>query len=101
MKMRALSICILMVLFNALQARAQVRTVAIEGGTLIDGTGAEPFENAVVLIEGSHIRAIGEAGDVPYPPNTQVVNAKGKTILPGLIDTHVHFMDWMPPMDLH
>ena len=61
----------------------------IKGGTLIDGTGSAPKENADVLIEGSTIKAIGKGIDIP--PETEIIDAAGMTVMPGLIDSHVHF----------
>ena len=74
--------------------------LVIDGGTLIDGTARSPHRNAVVIIEGNRITAVGEKGKVPYPPGAQVISAAGKFILPGLIDMHVHWADWMPELFL-
>ncbi len=68
--------------------------LVIEGGTLIDGTGAPPLSNAVVLIEGSRISEIGTMGQVVYPSGARIIDARGKFILPGLINGHVHYKDW-------
>ena len=64
------------------------KVVAIKCGTLIDGTGNEPLRDAVVLIEDSKITEVGEKLTVPQ--GAKVVNATGKTVMPGLIDGHVH-----------
>ena len=78
----------------------QSRTLVLEGGTLINGTGGNPTSDAVIVIEGSRILAVGTKGQVSYPQNAQIVNTEGKTILPGLIDSHIHLRDYMPPMFL-
>ncbi|MBI2848125.1 MAG: amidohydrolase family protein [Chloroflexi bacterium] len=62
---------------------------AIKGGMLIDGTGAEPIRNATVVIEGSKIKAVGKGAAIPE--SAEVMDAKGKTVMPGLIDAHMHF----------
>jgi imidazolonepropionase-like amidohydrolase len=67
-----------------------VTTLAITGGTLIDGTGRDPVRNATVVIEGERIAAAGAASAVKVPKNAQVLDAGGRTILPGIIDCHVH-----------
>ena len=85
---------------SPLQARAQNQTLVLEGGTLIDGTGRNPISDAVIVIEGSRIKAVGSRGRVPYPANARVIRTEGRTILPGLIDAHVHLRDYMPPMFL-
>lgn len=65
----------------------------IRNGTLIDGTGAEPILNAVVVIEDNRIVAVGSAQQVALPAGDVIeIDAEGGTVLPGLIDTHVHLM---------
>ncbi|NIM46138.1 MAG: amidohydrolase family protein [Nitrososphaeria archaeon] len=61
---------------------------AIRCGTLIKGTGEPPIKNGVVVIEGSKITAVGV--DAQIPSGAKVIDASGKTVMPGLIDTHVH-----------
>jgi imidazolonepropionase-like amidohydrolase len=82
-------------------AGAQNETLVLEGGTLIDGTGRGPIGNAVIVIEGSRIKAVGSRGHVTYPANARVIRTAGRTILPGLFDSHVHLRDYMPQMFLH
>jgi len=61
---------------------------AIRAGTLIDGTGAAPVKNAVILLQGDRITAVGT--NVPVPAGATVVDLSGATVLPGFIDAHVH-----------
>ena len=79
---------------------AQNRVLVLEGGTLIDGTGKAPLADAVVVVEGTRITAVGPRGQVSVPQNANVIRLNGRTILPGLIDTHVHLIDWHLPMFL-
>jgi imidazolonepropionase-like amidohydrolase len=65
-------------------------SLAIVNGTLIDGTGADPVPNAVVLIAGDRIVAAGPAVDVNVPPGVKMVDVGGATLLPGFINAHVH-----------
>jgi imidazolonepropionase-like amidohydrolase len=74
---------------------AQSRAVVIQGGTLIDGTGRPAVEDAVVVFEGGRIQEVGKRGEVKIPRGAQVIDAKGKTILPGLIDGHCHYWEWL------
>jgi len=64
--------------------------LALVGGTLIDGTGAPPLTNSVVLIEGERITAVGRRGEVAIPEGTERAQLDGRFLLPGLIDGHVH-----------
>jgi len=61
------------------------------GGKLIDGTGAEPIADSVVVVEGTRIRAAGPRSHTPVPKGAEIINASGKTIIPGLIDLHAHY----------
>jgi imidazolonepropionase-like amidohydrolase len=73
-------------------------TLAIVGGTLIDGTGSDPLPDATVLIQKGRIIATGPRPKVSIPHGTVKVDARGKTILPGLWDMHAHFeqVEWGP-----
>jgi len=61
---------------------------AITGAYLIDGTGADPVRDAAVLIEGDVIRDAGRGIDVP--DGAEILDASGMTVMPGLVDAHVH-----------
>jgi imidazolonepropionase-like amidohydrolase len=65
-------------------------TLAIVGGFLIDGFGGPPRPNAVVLVENDRIVAVGDEGRLPVPASARVIDANGLTVMPGLIDAHVH-----------
>ena len=69
-----------------LSAQDAEPVLVISGGTLIDGLGGAPLENAVIVIEGNRISAVGAEGDVAVPNGAQMLDASGKYILPGLID---------------
>jgi Amidohydrolase family/IPT/TIG domain len=74
---------------------AQTRPIAIVGGTLIDGSGRAAVEDAIVVFQSGRIQEVGKRGEVAIPRGAQVIDAKGKTILPGLIDGHCHYWEWM------
>ena len=69
---------------------AGAATLALVNGTLIDGTGAAPIPDAVVLIGEDRIVAAGPASQVKPPAAAQVIDVGGATILPGFINAHVH-----------
>src|SRR5205823_7597243 len=83
---------------SASRAGAQARPIAIDGARLIDGTGAAPIDDAVVVTSGDRILAAGPRGRVRIPPDAAVVDAKGKFLLPGLVDVHCHINQ--PPDDM-
>jgi imidazolonepropionase-like amidohydrolase len=64
------------------------RMIAIRCGRLIDGKNNLPTTNAIILIEGERITAVGR--DVKIPAGAKVVDLSKATVLPGLIDTHTH-----------
>jgi imidazolonepropionase-like amidohydrolase len=92
---------LIVVVILADRAQGQNQVLVIEGGTLVDGTGRTPLENSVVVIEGSRIKAVGAKGSISYPPQAKVIRGEGQTVLPGLIDAHIHFLDFMPQLFLH
>src|SRR6266516_1079766 len=92
---------IVAVLLGVSGAAAQERVLVLEGGTLIDGTGRAPIADAVVVVEGTRIKAVGTRGQVSYAANANVIRLTGRTILPGFIDSHLHTEDWHVPLFLH
>ena len=64
--------------------------IAIVGGTLIDGNGGAPIDDAVILIEGARIGAVGPRSAIAIPADAGQIDARGRWIIPGMIDTNVH-----------
>ena len=62
----------------------------LTGATLIDGTGAAPVPDAAVMIDGDRITAAGPRLAVSAPANAEILDVRGRTIIPGLIDAHDH-----------
>lgn len=85
--------CGLNLITSLLHAAEKPHAIAIEGGTLIDGTGRAPIPDVVILIEGDRIRSVGNHESVRIPRDAQIIHAHGKFILPGLIDCHCHLED--------
>ena len=71
---------------------AQSADLAVVGGMLIDGNEGTPIQNSVVLISGDRITAVGQEGTTPIPAGAEIIDANGKTVLPGLIESHGHLM---------
>jgi imidazolonepropionase-like amidohydrolase len=64
--------------------------LVIKNGTVIDGTGAPPIQDGIVVVIQNKIAAVGAAADFAIPTGTRIVDARGGTILPGIINSHVH-----------
>ena len=64
--------------------------VLYEGQRLITGDGTAPIESAALLVENGRISRVGRKGEVPLPRGAMRVDLTGKTVIPGLIDTHAH-----------
>lgn len=71
-------------------AGSQDRPLVLLGGMLLDGYEAQPIHDAAVVIQGDRIVAANARHRVEIPANAQIVDTRGKTIMPGLIDLHVH-----------
>jgi len=70
--------------------------LAIVNGTLIDGTGADPIPDAYVLVRDGRIEAADCcASAIHLPPDYEVIDVAGGTIMPGLVDVHVHITSWL------
>ncbi|MGA6968573.1 MAG: amidohydrolase family protein [Xanthobacteraceae bacterium] len=65
-------------------------TTAIVGARVIDGLGGDPIEKGTVVIERDRIAAVGKDTAVQIPRGAKVLDAAGRTLLPGIIDCHVH-----------
>jgi cytosine/adenosine deaminase-related metal-dependent hydrolase len=74
-------------------------TTAIVGGQVVDGISAEPIRDGLFLIEGERIEFVGQAGARAVPRDARVVDAAGGSVLPGLMDVHVH-ISLSAPADL-
>lgn len=98
--MRSLLLAVCFLSIGALSVAAQESVLVLDGGTLIDGTGADPIPDAVVVVEDGRIRAVGPRGSVRVPQSATVIDTDGLTILPGLIDMHLHMQPWKIPLYL-
>ncbi len=77
------------------------KVLVVQGGRLIDGTGRPPIENSVIVIQAGKFQAVGRSCEVSIPADAQVIDVKGKTVLPGFIDGHGHLEDFHGELYLH
>src|SRR5437773_9313270 len=73
----------------ALTARAE--KIALVNGTIINPDKSQIVQNATIIIDGDKIAAAGDAKTISTPKDARPIDCKGKFILPGYIDTHMHF----------
>jgi imidazolonepropionase-like amidohydrolase len=70
----------------------------IKGGKLIDGTGKEPLNDSVIVVEDKKITQVGRVGEVSMPAGADVISADGCVVMPGLIDCHGHIDHQFTPL---
>src|SRR5262245_23887179 len=90
---RMLAISVVAVAFAsapAAQRQTASATTALVGGTVVDGNGGAPLADAVVVVNGSRIAAVGPRGSVAIPADATQVDLRGRWVVPGLVDTNVH-----------
>ncbi len=80
----------LALMFPSVHAQTPGNRTAIVGGTVIDGNGGAPIADAVVLIDGARITAVGPRSAVSIPADARQIDARGRWVIPGMIDTNVH-----------
>lgn len=91
MKLRFVLACLITLLIASLVEAAAARKIALVNGTVIDPGTSKIVPNAMVIIEGDQISAVGDQATASSTKDARVIDCKGKFILPGYIDTHVHF----------
>src|SRR5438105_1298259 len=107
---RAVLIGLAAALLSTNTPHAQVpKRLALVGGMLVTGYEVPPIHHAAILIEGERIVAAGPSSDVTIPADAIVVDTGGRTMMPGLIETHGHLVvlghgayeTWFPWINSH
>ena len=83
-----LTFAIFLIILLPLLARSG--TLAITGATIIDGTGSDPIRRGVVLLTDDRITAVGASRAVEIPESATRIDARGKYVIPGLMDANLH-----------
>lgn len=76
------------------QQAAQAQQTVLRGATVITGTGDAPIPQGVIVIAGERIAAVGGPG-TKYAADAEVIDLSGKYIIPGLVESHAHYQEWM------
>lgn len=76
------------------QQSSESKTLVLKGVTVIDGSGGLPTKEAVIVIDGDKIQSVG-GKETSYSADATVVDLSGKFIIPGLIESHAHYEEWM------
>src|SRR6266571_5188104 len=83
---------LIVALLLATAVSAQAESLVLAGGRLIDGFGGPPVDDAAVVIDGNRIVAAGPLASITIPPGARVIDTDGMTMMPGIMDMHVHLM---------
>jgi imidazolonepropionase-like amidohydrolase len=92
MRLRFLLAALLLPLSLAAQQAPAKGTVVLRAARLIDGSGAAPVQNGVVVVTDDRIVAVGASGSVSVPAGARVIDLGDATLLPGFIDAHTHII---------
>src|SRR6202011_3624939 len=69
---------------------SQVVSLVFENATLLDCTGRDPQPRTRVVVEDGRVQRIGASGGPGGPRDARVIDCQGRTLMPGLLDAHVH-----------
>ena len=75
--------------------------LVIRGGAVVDVVKGQILQDRVVFIRNSKIEKISQKGQLRIPPSAKIIEAQGQYLIPGLIDMHVHYMDWVPELTVN
>jgi imidazolonepropionase-like amidohydrolase len=75
------------------------RPLAILGAAVFDGSGSPPLPSRTVVVRDGRVERVGAAGEVEPPAGAEVIDGTGGTLLPGIVDAHVH-LDFYPPAEV-
>src|SRR5258707_2661329 len=82
---------------GAVQCAPAARTIAVRAGRLFDSKAGRMLTNQIVVLQGERIIDVGPAAQVKIPAGAEVIDLSGATVLPGLIDAHIHMFNTPKP----
>src|SRR5262250_3121730 len=86
---RMIFLCFAFVLSGILRAQTSPTVLVLRGGTLVDVASGMEISDSIIVMRGERIEQVG-SGNTGIPEGAQIIDAKGKWIIPGLIDSHAH-----------
>ena len=89
LKISSVLLCLFLASIVFAQQQAPQGLVVIQGATVVTATGRPSIRNAAIVVEGGRIRDVGPRNEVRVPNNAQVIDARGKWVIPGLIDAQI------------
>jgi imidazolonepropionase-like amidohydrolase len=91
MRKTAIIYAVVLILFVVCGIHAAASNKAIVGGNVVNPDGAPSIKNAVILIKDNKIIQVRKVGKVKIPRDAEIINIEGKWVIPGMIDSHIHF----------
>lgn len=91
MRKTAIIQAVVVIFFVVSGIQAAAASKAIVGGNVVNPDGAPSIKNAAILIKDNKIIQVGKWGKVKIPQDAEIINAEGKWVIPGMIDSHIHF----------
>jgi imidazolonepropionase-like amidohydrolase len=88
--MKRFFLSVVLALAGMSRAQTSPASLVLRGGILVDVVSAKEIRDSVIVIQGERIEQVGTEGSVAIPEGVEVVDARGKWIIPGLIDSHAH-----------
>ena len=91
MRKTAIIHVVVLIFFVVCSIHVAASSKAIVGGNVVNPEGAPSIKNAVILIKDNKIIQVRKLGEVKIPRDAEVINIEGKWVIPGMIDSHIHF----------
>ena len=79
---------------------ASATVIVLSGARVIDGTGRPPIESATIVIDEGRVVAVGSVDDIQPPVGAEQIDLSGRTVIPGLVNTHAHLNSGDPQLSM-
>ncbi len=92
LSIRAMLVSLLLITFVPSGRAQQSPPLVIVHAVIIDGNGNPPVEDGTIIVQSDRIVSVGPAGDAKIPPQARIIDARGRAVMPGIADMHVHLV---------